>query len=233
MPKSTEYRSNIEEAYRGIKRLMLAQKLVPGQKLPYRELTERLGMSKTPIINALNRLEQEGFIISEPNVGYAVKPISEKEIIDSYEVREALEVKALQRAIESGTAGQLADLEEKYRAFDQYRPPRCDRKKMMLDCEFHLQMAAMSGNEVLRYLLRRNFEHIILRTRMDNYAWVKWENSVNDIKDLMEKIRAREFSSGAEILIRHIRDARDNVLSTIRSENQEGMDTASLFEFGA
>ena len=232
MPKSLDYRSNIEEAYRGIKRLMLAQKLVPGQRLPYRELTELLGMSKTPIINALNRLEQEGFILSEPNVGYAVKPISEKEITDSYEVREALEVKALQKAIESGTAGQLAALEEKYRTFDQYRPSRCDRKKMMLDCEFHLQMVVMSGNEVLRYLLRRNFEHIILRTRLDNYVWVKWENSINDLGDLMEKIKARNFPSGAEILIRHIRDARDNVLSSIRGEDQEGMDTASLFEFG-
>lgn len=233
MPKLTEYTSNIEEAYRGIKRLMLTQKLVPGQKLPYRELTERLGMSKTPIVNALNRLEQEGFIISVPNVGYTVKPISEKEINDSYEVREALEVKALQRAIESATKGKLADLEKKFLAFDQYRPPRCDRKKMMLDCEFHLQVAVMSGNEVLRYLLRRNFEHIILRTRLDSYVWAKWENSVNDLGELMKLIKAGDFQSGAAILIKHIRDARDNVLSSIRSEDQEGMDTASLFEFGA
>ena len=92
----------------------------------------------------------------------------------------------------------------------------------MLDCEFHLQMVVMSGNEVLRYLLRRNFEHIILRTRLDNYVWVKWENSINDLGDLMEKIKARNFPSGAEILIRHIRDARDNVLSSIRGEDQEG-----------
>ncbi len=232
MPKSPEYRSNIEEAYRGIKRLMLTQKLVPGQKLPYRELTERLGMSKTPIVNALNRLEQEGFILSEPNVGYAVKPISEKEIMDSYEVREALEVKALQKAIESGTEQQLADLEGKYHAYDQYRPPRCDRKKMMLDCDFHLQVAVMSGNEVLRYLLRRNFEHIMLRTRMDNYAWGKWEDSINDLKDLMEKIKARDFPPGAAILIKHIREARDNVLSSLQTEDQHGVDTAALFEFG-
>jgi hypothetical protein len=49
----------------------------------------------------------------------------------------------------------------------------------------------------------------------------------------MKLIKAGDFQSGAAILIKHIRDARDNVLSSIRSEDKEGMDTASIFEFGA
>lgn len=233
VPKLSEAKSNIEAAYRGIKRMMVTQKLIPGQKLPYRELTQWLGMSKTPIVNALNRLEQEGFVISEPNVGYTVKPIDVKEIFDSYEVREALEIKAIQKAIETGTAEQMITLEEKYRSFDEYRPLRYDRKKLMLDCEFHLQIAVMSGNEVLKYLLRRNFEHIILRTSLDNYAPERMDVSANDHRRLLEMIRAKDFPGGAQVLSGHIQSARDYVLSCISREDQDRMDVISMFEFGA
>ena len=169
MARKSDAHSHIDEAYRSIKRLMLQQKLHPGQKLLYRELIQLLGMSKTPIVNALNRLEQEGFVTAEPNVGYAVKPIDEKEIYDSFEVREALEVKAVRQAIKKGTQKQMAVLEKKLRLFEQYIPARYDKKKLMLDCDLHLQIAEMAGNQVLKYLLRRNFEHIILRTRLDQY----------------------------------------------------------------
>ena len=232
MPKVSEARSNIEEAYRAIKRLMLNQKLIPGQKLLYRELTERLGMSKTPIVNALNRLEQEGFVTSVPNVGYAVKPIDAKEIFDSYEVREALELKALQNVIESATDGQIADLEEKHRSFNQYRPHRYDKKKLMLDCEFHLQIAVMSGNEVLRYLLRRNFEHTILRINLDNYAPERMELSARDHLNLLEMVKTRDFPKSTKLLAQHIRNARDYILLCISREDQDNMDVVSLFESG-
>lgn len=232
MPKIKETKSNINEAYRDIKRLMLKQKLIPGQKLLYRELSEWLGMSKTPIVNALNRLEQEGFIASKPNVGYMVKRIDQKEIFDSYEVREALEIKALETAIKSATVRQMVDLEGKCRSFDQYRPYRYDKKKLMLDCEFHLQIAVISENEVLRYLLRRNFEHIILRTKQDNYIPDRMEISSKEHQGLLELIGKRDFSRSADLLVQHIRNDRDHVFSCLSGEDQNEMDAASLFEFG-
>ena len=128
MGRKPKTKSLIDEAYRSIKRLMLQQKLFPGQKLLYRELIERLGMSKTPIVNALNRLEQEGFVIAQPYVGYTVKPIDAKEIFDSYEVREALEVKAVRQALKKGRPEQLRVLEEKCQIFERYRPDRYDKK---------------------------------------------------------------------------------------------------------
>ncbi len=233
MPEKSGALSNVEEAYRAIKRLMLQQKIVPGQKLLYRELTDWLGMSKTPIVNALNRLDQEGFVTSEPNMGYAVKPIDEKEIFDSYEVREALEAKALQTAIEKSDSKQIIALEEKFDAFCSYLPNRYDKKKMMLDCEFHLQIADMSGNDVLRYLLRRNFEHIILRTNLDNYAPERIEGSAIDHKNILKMIKEKNFLKGADLLIGHIRNARDHVLLSLPNTDQNDMETISMFDFGS
>lgn len=225
--------SNIEEAYRAIKRLMLQQKIVPGQKLLYRELTQWLGMSKTPIVNALNRLDQEGFVMSEPNMGYAVKPIDEKEIFDSFDVREALELKALQVAIEKATTQQVFDLEEKYNAFCSYQPTLYDKKKLMLDCEFHLQIAVMSGNDVLKYLLRRNFEHIILRTSLDNYVHDKMETSAGDHENILKMIKERNYPKAADFLTGHIRNAKDHVLQCISSRDKDEIDSFSMFDFSA
>ena len=231
MPKKNNT-SNIEAAYRGIKQLMLKQSLVPGQRMLYRELTARLNMSKTPIVNALNRLEQEGFVISQPNVGYAVKPVNEQEIQDAYEVREALEIKALEKAIETASPGDIARLKEKKEAFEHYQPHGYDKKKLMLDCEFHLQIAAMSGNEVLRYLLRRNFEHMILRTRLDHYPVQRMKDSALEHHTLYQGIKDRNFKACGRQLASHIQAAGRNVLACISHSETVEPDADSSFEFG-
>ena len=61
-----------DEAFRRIKQLILNQEVIPGQKLVYDDLAKRLKMSRTPIINALNRLEQLGLVVSESNRGDTV-----------------------------------------------------------------------------------------------------------------------------------------------------------------
>ena len=230
MGRKTDTQSLIDEAYRSIKRLMLQQKLFPGQKLLYRELIERLGMSKTPIVNALNRLEQEGFVIAQPNVGYTVKPIDVKEIFDSFEVREALEVKAVQQALKNGKPEEMTILEEKLRTFEEYRPDKYDKKKLMLDCDFHLQIAAMSGNKVLKYLLRRNFEHIILRTKLNNYEPRRMDAAAEDHRRLLESMKKKDVSGCVGRIESHISRSRDYVIRCLSEEEQEGIESIPFFE---
>ena len=230
MARKSDAHSLIDEAYRSIKRLMLQQKLHPGQKLLYRELIQMLGMSKTPIVNALNRLEQEGFVTAEPNVGYAVKPIDEKEIFDSFEVREALEVKAVRQALIKGTKRQMVALEEKLRLFEQYRPARYDKKKLMLDCDFHLQIAEMTGNQVLKYLLRRNFEHIILRTRLDHYEPERMVTAAEDHRRLLKCMKTKDTTRCVKLIEKHIRASGDYTFRCMSKVEQEGAESVSLFE---
>ena len=80
-----------ERAYDEIKRMVLTGELNPGTFLAERQLAARLGMSKTPVRSALERLESEGFIRISPQQGAIIRDLSLDEITDQYEIRTALE----------------------------------------------------------------------------------------------------------------------------------------------
>jgi len=71
-----------------LSQMIFQQKVIPGQRLVYSDLCKLFDMSRTPIINALTRLEQEGFLVSEAFRGFQVKPIDLQELWDLFGVRE-------------------------------------------------------------------------------------------------------------------------------------------------
>ena len=229
MAKKNDNISHIEEAFRKIKQMMVQQRLHPGQKLLYRELTTTLNMSKTPILNALNRLEQEGFVASKPNCGYYVRPIDAREIVDAYEVREALEVKAVEGAILRGTATQIEELEKRFAAYATYTPATFDKKKLMFDAQFHLQIASMSGNKVLTYLLKRNLEHVILRIRLDNYAPNRMDSAVQCHRLLLDALKEKNEEKSTGLIRSHIISSRDYILDCISRKEEEDLSSLSFF----
>jgi DNA-binding GntR family transcriptional regulator len=88
-------------AYSTIKELLFRRVLNPGQKLLYKDLCQLLGLSKTPIINALNRLIYEGFVSYEPNKGYRICMVDEHSISHLYEIRLELECINVRNAIKN------------------------------------------------------------------------------------------------------------------------------------
>ena len=211
---------------------MLQQKIVPGQKLLYRELIDLLHMSKTPIVNALNRLEQEGFVVSEPNCGYYLKPLDTKEITDSSEVREALEARAVQQAIKLGKQNDMEMLEKKLRTLEAYPSSTHDKKKFVLNAEFHLQIADISENRVLKYLLKRNFEHIILRVNLDAFASGNTVASNQEHRKLLESMKKGDIAKSVGLVQRHIQKTRDFIIRILTRKELEELDTMDFFEEG-
>lgn len=208
----------IDEAYKKIKAMLFERKLVPGQKLVYEDLGKRLNMSRTPIINALNRLEQDGFVAYADFRGFYVRPIDIQEVWDAFGVREALEAYAVEQAIKLATVEDTAMLEKKQRDHAEYTPHYYTRKKFMIDADFHLQIAAMSKNRVLSYLLKRNFEHIFLRARLDSYDPRRMEVSASEHRDLVARMKKKDIIGSIEIVRNHIQKARDAVIRCLDRE---------------
>ena len=225
MIQKTDHPNNsitrIEEAYRQIKQMIFDQKLIPGQRLVNQDLVDKLNMSRTPIINALNRLVQDGFVAFESFRGFYVKPIDLQEVWDAFGVREALEVYTIEQAIKLSDDGDFQELENKRREHADYQPHYYTRKKFLLDSNFHFQIAAMTKNNVLKWLLKRNFEHIYLRARLENYDIQRMVAAVDEHNRLVRKMKNKDIIGSIELMRNHIQKARDLVIRSLTDEESE------------
>jgi DNA-binding GntR family transcriptional regulator len=220
--------TRIEEAYRQIKQMIFDQKLIPGQRLVNQDLVDKLNMSRTPITNALNRLVQEGFVAFESFRGFYVRPIDLQEVWDAFGVREALEVYTVEQAIKLSDNRDIQELENKLHEHAAYQPHYYTRKKFLLDSAFHLQIAAMAKNNVLKWLLKRNFEHIYLRARLENYDIQRMVIAADEHHRLVSKMKNKDIIGSIELMRSHIQKARDLVIQALTDEESDNAGSARV-----
>lgn len=211
--------TRIEDAFRRIKRLIFEQKLVPGQKLVYDDLARMLDMSRTPVINALNRLEQQGLVVSESRRGFYVRTMDLQEAWDAFGVREALETYAVEQAIVKADEKDFQKLEEQLLNYLNYKVPHYDRRKVFLDAAFHLQIAEMTRNRILKWHLKMNLEHLYLRARLDNYEASRMESANDEHLLLINKMRHKDVRGSVDAIRAHIQTDRNSVMACL-SDNE-------------
>jgi DNA-binding GntR family transcriptional regulator len=130
--------------------LILQGSLAPGQRLRDAELAQQLGVSRTPVREALLRLEREGFISSQLHQGFSVKPLSESEIRDVYPLVGLLECSALDE-LAAPAGAKLARLDELARAMHQEGADPL--RRIELDQAWHRALLAECGNQHLARIL--------------------------------------------------------------------------------
>lgn len=218
---SAKPKTLVDEAYLKLKRMILRQNLLSAQRLIAKDLADHLKMSRTPVVNALYQLEREGFIVSAPYKGFYVNPIDAKEAREIFEVREALEVQAVRLCIERLTDESLDTLEEFAKKHAEYMPHYYDRNKVALGSEFHIQLAEITGNNLLVKQLTLNLEHIYLRFSMEGANPGRMQPAVNEHFELIEYMRKRDLEATTDLLRQHIMSNRDHVLKLIEINTEE------------
>ena len=197
-------------AYRDIRNLLFQRKLPPGQKIIYRDLEETLGMSKTPIISALARLENEGLVVSHQNRGFYVRELTTAEVHQMYDLRVRLEEIAIDCALENGPPHNLERLKSALDAYVAYRSNIYDATFFKLDSKFHAAIAELSGNSFLVKIL----EQFYLT------GWVSVNVAVftpfidqfkTDHRELFRAIEKGDRMAARAILRRHLGAALDCV----------------------
>ncbi|MBF8269518.1 MAG: transcriptional regulator, GntR family [Gammaproteobacteria bacterium] len=176
-------------------------------------------MSPTPVINALYRLEHEGFVVSIPFKGFYVKNIDMQEAWDLFGVREALESYMVEQAILIAGPGDLSQLEEKFQAHASYNPSVYDRQRFLLDSEFHLQLASLSKNQQLVRQLAMTFEHFYIRFRFDNMELDRLQTSATEHRNIIDRIRNKDIHGAREAIHLHIQNARDHIIHCLSNNN--------------
>ena len=192
-------------AYRAIKEMISRYELVPGQKIIYDQLVEKISLSKTPIINALNRLEQEEFVFSIPNRGFFIKAINVEEVAELFEVREALERHVIATSIKNYDPKMLKEIEKAMVAHREYHYEIVTRKRLALDASFHLRIAEMGRNKNLTRILKHVFEHIYLRHRSEQISPQRLIESAEEHRAIFDAIKEKNLSKAKRLMVQHVR----------------------------
>jgi DNA-binding GntR family transcriptional regulator len=206
-----------QDVYEVIKSQILSNRLRPGHKLTHQGLAEMIGVSRTPIRESLERLYQEGFVTRIPNRGFFVAEITADEAHDLYGTREALEVYQIGHTFDVGVPSDgLKKLIEVNKRYYSMIKQNLTRDRLMADREFHLTLAAMSGNQYLVRTLDAIFERVILKRRVDGLHDVKGVESYQDHVDLIEALRSGDKAKAQRGLRNHIRGACERLLQQIK-----------------
>lgn len=207
--------------YHEIKNLILCNEIMPGQKLHHQELSDRLGVSRTPVREALTRLVQEGYVSLLPNRGFICKEIRMQEAEEYYDLREALEAFAVEKATERLTAATLERLRRKVEIYGQDTQQPFTRERLIYDQNIHIEIAEIAGNDTLKASLKQVFERIILKRKTDSlYDVVRGVSAHQEHLRLLEAMRNRNATEAIKIIRGHIREGKENVLSDLRRRQE-------------
>lgn len=205
-----------QKAYEGIRKMLFHNEIVAGQKISYRDLSERLGMSQTPIIQALKWLEFKQLVRHEPNRGYYTASISLQEVEEIYDLRELIELNLLPVTLKR-IDGQ--DLRRLKTALDAHLKAARDvylYDRLLRDMEFHLTLSELSGRKVQHQTLTNLFDLLYLKYGGEFLFSSSMDSADTDHKELFGYIERRDLKGAKRVLSRHILRVKAHVLKGVR-----------------
>jgi DNA-binding GntR family transcriptional regulator len=141
----------VERVHERLEEMIATSELKPGSRLLQTQLAEQLGVSRTPIREALLQLEREGLVFTVPGRGMFVKSVTPTEILEIYAVRLLLEPYAARRACERATADDVARVQALQRQLEQ---PQTDMTQTLrVNAELHRALISACGNRVIIRIL--------------------------------------------------------------------------------
>lgn len=150
--------------YDALKGMILSGQLAPGQKITQMKLADEIGVSRTPLLKALQMLEHELLVESVPRRGMFVKAMKPEEIIDAFDCREGLEGIAARLTAERITDSQLRKLEKLFAPFKDQTDISV-KEYGQADQQFHKMLIQFSGNHILPRIEMVGNIHIISYNR--------------------------------------------------------------------
>ena len=208
-------RGTVDRVYEELKNRAICYAIKPGSRLNEGEVARELGVSRTPVREALNRLTVAGFLSFTPSQGFFRKPFDPTEIFDLYEMRQAIEVASVRLAVERASDQALREVDEFLSmSAGQSGDERVDRL-VGLDEQFHERIVKLSGNHEMLTSLQN------INDRIRFFRWVAMStgmrrNTQGEHRQVLSAIQARDAAQAATILHAHIARRRDQIVTQVR-----------------
>jgi DNA-binding GntR family transcriptional regulator len=207
-----------EAAAERLRTLIIEGDLAPGARLNERELSERLGVSRTPLREAFRMLAADGLLVQLPNRGAQVVSLSREDARHAFEVMAALEGLSGELAVARVTNEDIADLRTLQTEMEQAHARRDLPNYYRVNRTIHDRINAIAGNPVLTHTFRTlNARLHALRFR-SNLVQAKWDKAVKEHRDMVEALAARNGEKLRDLLVKHLRNKQHAVLETMSEQ---------------
>ena len=202
--KMDEYLPLRDVVFNTLRNAILTGELSPGERLMEIKLADKLGVSRTPIREAIRKLELEGLVVNTPRKGAEVANISAEDLRDVLEVRRSLEVLAISLACDKMTDETLELLYENIDAFKHSIDAKATSDIASVDVTFHDIIYKATGNNRLIQILN-NISEQMYRYR---FEYIKnkesWNRLVEEHLNIYEAIKNRDKDLAVKSILLHI-----------------------------
>lgn len=213
-----EYLPLRDVVFNTLRQAILRGELKPGERLMEIQLANKLGVSRTPIREAIRKLELEGLVLMIPRKGAEVADIKEKNLRDVLEVRSALETLSVRLACERITDEQIKELKRAAKEFKFTLKSGDITKIAEADVKFHDVIYEATENKKLIQLLN-NLREQMYRYRVE---YLKNETAhaklLKEHEEIISKIEKRETQAAIASVCQHIDNQVEAVVDTIRTK---------------
>ena len=216
-----EYLPLRDVVFNTLRQAILRGELKPGERLMEIQLANQLGVSRTPIREAIRKLELEGLVLMIPRKGAEVADITEKSLLDVLEVRRALEELSAQLACDRITEEEILELKVAAEEFKKVLKSSDVTEIAEADVRFHDVIYLATKNQKLISLLN-NLREQMYRYRVEYLKKEEvYEQLIREHEEIIEHISRREKDEATRIVCQHIDNQMDTVMDVIRTKQSE------------
>lgn len=216
-----EYLPLRDVVFQTLRQAILRGELEPGERLMEIHLADRLGVSRTPIREAIRKLELEGLVVMIPRRGAIVASITEKDLEDVLEVRRTLEIMAGEMACDRITPEILAQLQQAEEEFEKLKDSDDFTSLAAADVKFHDLIYAATDNQRLISILN-NLREQMYRYRLEYLKDTGSHGTLScEHQKIYDAIRTGDKEVVSAVLGQHIDNQKKAILSAIRESTKE------------
>jgi DNA-binding GntR family transcriptional regulator len=204
-----EYEDLSQRVYRVLKERILKGELRSGEKLLQDELAESLGVSRTPLLSALSKLEKEMLVETKPRRGAFVRQLTHEEFVHIYDIRLRLEPLGAAEAAQNASPDATDLLEKTTLDFDRLAQTDDDGGIKEADYRFHMQIMQMSGNQLLHDII--SSFNIVLIANLEGLTKDPRVSSSQHF-EVLDAIKRRNADEAEAAMERHLSESRRLVI---------------------
>ena len=201
-----------------LREAILKGDLKPGERLMELQLASKLGVSRTPIREAIRMLEQEGLAVTTPRKGAEVAKMTLKDMEDVLEIRDALDELAVRIACQKITDEQLKQLEDVKELFEKNTQTNNVKNIAEADVSFHDVIYEATGNPKLVTLLN-NLREQVYRYRVEYIKDSKnYPTLIAEHEAILDSLKNRDVENAVEAMHVHVANQAEAVKMVIQEQ---------------